>query len=137
MNNLSWFLYFIDILGNLQILIWLSVGFLAVAIVVAWIRGSIIRDDWHYNTEEWKKGYLMQWNSFKLLIPIGLLAFLGSIIPSSQTMYMVAASEIGERIVSLEEVKVLGGEVGGLASDTITLLREKIQEELKPVNSEN
>lgn len=133
MNSFSWILYFIDVLGNLKVLSWVTVGFLAVAIIAAWVRGSVLRDfAYSYNSEDWKTGYLMQWKSFKLLIPISVLAFIGSVIPSSQTLYMIAASEIGQQIVSLEEVQSFGGEIGGLASDTISLLREKIQEELKP-----
>lgn len=132
MNSLSWFLYFVDISQAIAIVLWLFVASLFIAIIASWVRGSWLRDKAYNGNDDpdWKDGYLMQWNSLKLLIPIGIFIILACLVPSRQTLYMIAASQIGERVVALEEVQALGGDVGGLAADTITLLRQQIQSQI-------
>lgn len=39
--------------------------------------------------------------------------------------------------ILFEQVQALGGEAGALASDTIDLLRQKIDEQLNPIKKEN
>ena len=143
MNNLSWALYIIDISQSIAVILWLSFTALFVAIIIAWIRGSYLRNGMssRYSSLEndWKEGYLMQWNSLKLLIPIVVIAVIACLIPSRETLYMIAGSQVGEQILQLEQVQALGGEVGGLAEDTIALLREKIQDQMshiEPVKEE-
>lgn len=123
MNNLSWFLYLADVLSNLQVFLFLSGLF----VLLAGGFGCLVL---------WEE-YEVRW-PMSIVIPLSFLLLLGSIvIPSKETMYAIAASQVGETIIQLEEVQSLGGDVGGLASDTIELLRQNIQEQLtqKPVEA--
>jgi len=50
--------------------------------------------------------------------------------PSKEAFRLIAASQVGEQIIQLEEVQEIGGEVGGLAKDAIELLRQQVNNNL-------
>ena len=147
MNDVSWFLYFTDIVQGLSTLF----GFLCpvIAIVGIVLLGvSFITDTvkkyrseakYGYDYDEiivTPLGYVRPWAVFTIILAF-LFAIIAIMIPSRQTMYMIAASQIGEQIIQLEEVQDIGGEAGGLAKDAIELLRQQISEQLaeKPVEA--
>ena len=133
MNNVSWFLYIADIIINLQVLFVLGAIFLAIVLIITIIVGAHKRD-----FGNWTEGRTMQGFALKLSPLVLLLWFFAAIIPSKATLYMIAASQVGEQIIQLEEVQDIGGEAGGLAKDAIELLRQQIQEQLteKPVEAD-
>ena len=124
MNNVSWFLYLSDVLVNLQfvlvilsLVIGLGGGFVSIILSADYDRHFL----WFIN------------------IPLLLICIFAAVaIPSKQTMYAIAASQVGEQIIQLEEVQDIGGEVGGLTKDVIQLLREQISSQLteKPAESD-
>ncbi len=59
---------------------------------------------------------------------IGLILFFFT--PSKEAFRLIAASQVGEQIIQLEEVQEIGGEVGGLAKDAIELLRQQVNNNL-------
>lgn len=144
MNTLSWLLYTVDILikfNNLMTPI-LVVTFMFVII-------PLIACSFYYETEVdyvdhqrvWKKIYPLNPISWHLrwFLPLWLIIlFVILLIPSKETIYMIAASQVGEQVVQLKEVQEIGGDVGGLAKDAIELLRQNIQEQLteKPVEAD-
>lgn len=134
MNSVSWFLYLVDIsegIGTFFAL--LSAGSIVTAIALL-IAGAVYRDtDYRHRGDDDERkqyGINLQWKAPWFAIPAFLFMLIAFLIPSKDTLYMIGASQIGEQIVALEEVQELGGEVGGLAKDTIALLREKIQTSL-------
>jgi len=143
MNGLSWFLYFVDIIGNIQG--WfVGAGFLVAALGIGFFIAGLVKIDsnttYHgdiKNSSEHQTG--KKWrNKGVLIIPLCLLPFLfASIVPSKEALYTIAASQIGEQVIKLEQVQSIGGEIGGLAEDTIALLREKIQEQREPTPETN
>lgn len=95
MNDLSWFIYLADVLEKLGDLFFgLSViGFILLAIwgflFLPMTAEGASRDTW--------KTY---WFAGKILIPVTLLlSVAATLIPSSTTMYAIAASEMGERLI--------------------------------------
>ena len=104
--------------------IWISgAGFL-----VFFIGGHIgaaeanTSDEWHLN--HFKR-------SMKLMaIPIALIVT-SIFVPSSRTVYLIAASEVGERVVQNEKVQGLFDPSIDILKNYITLENEKIQKELK------
>lgn len=90
MNSLSWFLYFADVLpsfahlcGGISIVGFCFLGFFTLVMIV--------------NDEGipagWKK--TLQWG-----IPVGtVLILVGTLIPEKNTLYAIAASEMGEKVV--------------------------------------
>lgn len=137
MNNVSWFLYLIDLFYSLSNNF---LGPMAVISIIASMIIIIITNLYKTHTEHDSQSGYTRTKVFlaphlkrhlSYLIPTAIISLLIiSIIPSKQTMYMIAASQIGEQVVQLEEVQAIGGDVGGLASDAIKLLRERISTEL-------
>lgn len=128
MNDISWFLYFVDISQNSVGIAVIGIAFLFTAMVVLWIRGAMIKEDsYEKDDPNWKLGSTLQRNGLKLLIPIVVLAIFSCLVPSKQTLYMIAASQVGEEILKLEDI---GGDIGALSKDALTLLRQNIQEQI-------
>lgn len=87
MNTLSWFLYFADVFSSLGAL--LAMGSIAMAFV--WlILGAILSDS--------APGQLPRWWKICWVIP-PIMIFVSALIPSKNTMYAIAASELGQQAV--------------------------------------
>jgi hypothetical protein len=101
MNELSWLLYFGDFCDHVE---WMFcfVSFIPMfyGLIVA-ISRSYLLD----NTANYDKDYpvvlasaLRGWRTFPLWIVLGFFVFfLGSLIPSKNTVYAIAASQMGEK----------------------------------------
>ena len=90
MNNLSWFLYAADFLQSVSILL----TFICILSVISMCVFTGMSLSARSNEEEfpYKLNYL--W------IPILMLALITAAIPSKNTMYAIAASEMGEKAYS-------------------------------------
>lgn len=123
MNTFSWFLYFVDISSGFRTMLWIAFACSLFAMVVVprkGVKAFTVEHDAPFQGTT--RPALWVLSTVLILLAIS--------IPSKETLYMIGASEIGEQIVALEEVQALGGEVGGLASDTIALLRQNIQSQI-------
>lgn len=118
MNSLSWFLYFADVLTNLQ-------PVLAIPAVAAAISGGIaifvffMTNDKHDEIERKaaKKAAQLLWS---VAIICGLSACL---IPSRTTIYMMAGSELAEIVVT-DPVNI------DVMKDVRTLIQKQLKEAL-------
>lgn len=130
MNGLSIILYVSDIVGNIgpALVIFGLIGFVVIAGFV--ITGGVQRDfSGSRESDEWKEGKSLQSKALNSAwIPVAMIV-IATLIPSKQTVLLIGASQAGEQILQLEEVKKIGGEAGALASDTISMLREMISEQ--------
>lgn len=135
MNNVSWFLYLSDLVQSLSIFFGITAfaGLVVFAGLLAY--GGSKKDFERHGNDRWEYGDKVQKKAFKFLPLVILVLFMAFILPSKETMYMIAASQVGEQIIQLEQVQDIGGEAGGLAKDAIDLLRQQIQEQLteKPI----
>jgi hypothetical protein len=60
-----------------------------------------------------------------LFAAVGIFSvFVGVLIPSKQTIYMMAAAKVGQDIVASPETKEIGGKV-------LQLINQKLDEQLK------
>lgn len=103
MNSLSWFIYFADVVGTLSVLFTLvGIVSLAVSVVSLIIKEKI--------------------NSFVAYFAISsaFLFLVATLIPSKQTLYAIAASEIGEEILKSEEGKQV---INALKEYTLSFLK--------------
>lgn len=121
MNDLSWLLYLIGISGNIQgTLVFLGFGL--------GCAGALLSCVFSFEYDRPKAGL------FTVLLTVFVclsMWFTAALIPPRSTLYAIAASQLGEQMIQLEQVQELGGEIGGLATDTIALLRQNIQAQLK------
>lgn len=78
MNSLSWFLYFADVIPNIA-KIFYGIGFSSIAVFVLWV---------------------LYWKPFLI---VSVFSFLVSaFIPNTETIYMIAGSELGETAITSE-----------------------------------
>lgn len=64
------------------------------------------------------------------MTPIEFSAVLMVLVPGRNTVLLIGASQVGEQIIQLQEVQEFGGDIGALASDTITLLRQVVSDQI-------
>lgn len=121
MNDLSWLLYLIGISGNIQA----TLVLLGFALCFA---GAILSCVFAFEFDRPKTGIFTILLTILICLSMWLTA---ALIPPRSTLYAIAASQVGEQLIQLEQIQELGGEVGGLATDTIALLRQNIQAQLK------
>lgn len=120
MNNLSWLIYLADLTGSISTLLgFIGVVLIAISVVLI-IYGASMKDHMHQENTEWKRGHEIQVKALKKLVPLAFFSFfLSTVLPSSNTVYAIAASETGE--------EVLDSETGGLAVEALnSWLHEQI-----------
>lgn len=114
MNQLSVILYFADVSTNVMgmlnsIGLFLIIGFLSFNLV-----RSIVVGNHNYNNEycNGDNDYLKHGFVYTSWIIIGLfMIVISNFIPSKQTMYMIASSEIGETVILSPEMTETMGKV--------------------------
>lgn len=123
MNSLSWLLYFIGLVNNLGRTLGAGCVILLIVSGITGIIGAIAA------TESGKFPELARvW--LRRLVPAFIIcAFLLTVVPSQRTMIMIAASEVGERVIKNEQV-------AGIANDSMDLLRSFITKETLKVKDE-
>lgn len=63
-----------------------------------------------------------------VIFPLCLLFWI--VTPSKNTIMLIAASEVGETVLTSEKAQEIGGEAGALATDSLRVLRKFINEQL-------
>ena len=97
MNDLSWLLYFADIADNLSGIL-RPISF--VLITVSILMGLFL---FPVNCEADKEFKLFYTTLFKnVLIATAIVSIVSSVIPSKETLYAIAVSEVGEEVVKSE-----------------------------------
>lgn len=130
MNSISWLLYGAEVTGNLRgVLIGGAVasGMAAggCAVIAGVIRGSYCPDEDEIANSKWLLA-----RARPLATACVLLAVLAAAMPSRGTVLLIAASELGESVLTSEQAQQIGGEAGVLASDSLRVLRKFINEQL-------
>lgn len=118
MNSLSWFLYGIDVIANLRtlacvVLAGTSVCWILLNVSVAITEGDTLK--WPDFKKWWTRGVVA-------MVVCGIAV---SALPSSNTMYAIAASQVGEKIAQSETVQ-------GIASDATKALQQWIKRQIEP-----
>lgn len=112
MNSLSWFLYLSNVVANLQPLFGIS-GTIGVVVAGFLLAAFFI--------EGWKPGSSY---GVKVFFASLFFIFIACLIPSKSTMYAIAASQMGERIVAAPEMS-------GVTSDAEKALRKWIRKQIE------
>lgn len=119
MNSLSWMIYAAEALGNLGTAAALAtfLSLLAIAGGV-FVGGMIVSiDDRNSTGKELMAASMRKW-----WLPL-CFAFVSVFTPSSNTIYLIAASEAGETIVTSPEAKEV-------FDDLKTIIKSKLKEQL-------
>lgn len=115
MNSLSWFLYIAEVIPNLGYLFGL-IGVIGAAIFGFWGFTSFLMSP---------VGDEVPPPSKSLLVVSILLLTISTLIPSSQTLYLMAGSEAGEAVVTSEE-----------GQEILNDVREVVKHQLKQLKGE-
>lgn len=112
MNSLSWMLYGAEVIGNVQgLLIGLTVlgsGFVGICGIIFLVSEG----------EEDTRPLVKRW----LWAPV-FTATLATLIPSSGTVYLIAASQAGEQIVTSPDAVEMLGDLKGI-------IKQRLEQEL-------
>lgn len=96
MNNMSWFLYLVDILGNLA----MGLGLLTIAVIALLIIHLFEIGEGPLKREEQRAAFKRTFRAGLLVILA--LSLLQIVIPNTRTMYLILGSEVGEEVVNSE-----------------------------------
>jgi hypothetical protein len=132
MNSLSWLIYLASLSGSVSSLF----SFLAVlggaacvigtVLSVVWTDGSYDSDRRERRMQGYedtrKRGKALSKTGLAMLIAFGGVA---AVLPGSNTIYAIAASEIGERVITDETVR-------GIAADSTKALQGWIKKQIEP-----
>jgi len=110
MNSLSWLIYAAELIPSLAALLsW--VGFFSIiGFALYVIVGCIINEDCYNSDSEAVKERKRDWwseakylPSFKQVMFVSCVFLVSVLLPSKETIYLVAGSEAGEAVVASEE----------------------------------
>ena len=99
MNTLSWLIYLADVAGDLDGLLYF-VSVISVLCVFCWVGVAVVLGEEKPKTEAWKA-----WGrvGFYAIAPIFFLSWIFSaFVPAKETVYAIAASELGESALKSE-----------------------------------
>jgi hypothetical protein len=103
MNDLSWFLIFVDVYGNFRIFLEISTAIVFFYCLVKCVFSFMVLQD-HLREEEEKQ--MQKWLYSKPKFVVLAFVILSQVVmPSKQTIYLVAGSELGEEVLMSEEGK--------------------------------
>lgn len=112
MNSVSWFLYVAEFFSRVGVLFAVAAGIGAIIVGMALIFHGV------------EDGEL--WRPVRWAAPlVFFIALLAAAVPSKNTMYAIAASQVGEKIVESETVQ-------GIATDATKALQQWIKKQIEP-----
>ena len=144
MNSLSIMIYVVGVAEKLQDNIGgagFLVGVLCVLFAIGYaiaIGNSVGTSDYNKYDRELANRFIpglksgLRW-SISIAVILSLLNFL---FPTKQTMIMIAASEVSEKIITSETAQSALNQVGGVSADAMTLLKTYIAKEQAELTKE-
>ena len=96
MNTLSWLIYLADVSGDIDAVLWVVAILATVISVLAAFIGMVVAFD-----EEGKEVSKLAWRLFfTRSLPLALIfSILSGFVPAKETVYAIAASEVGEEVL--------------------------------------
>lgn len=121
MNSLSWFLYLADVIGNVQgVFVILTFSLIVLSVISG--LAALIGDD-RYNKTEKEIGHYLR-HCWKFALVAGTLA---ALLPSKETIYLIAGSEAGEAVVASEAGQEILNDIRGVIKGQLEALKPKGQ----------
>lgn len=141
MNSLSWLLYAADVAQGIKVGGGIAATFMVVGGVAAMPMSFLAGETYYFYTEDEKEEArarpgIIRDVAKKVIIGGVILLSVGAVLPSRTTIMLIAASEVGETILASPQAQEIGGEAGELATDSLRVLRNFINEQLGTPKSE-
>lgn len=116
MNSISWFLYLADVIPSLAKVFGVSGIILSIILVIAWFICLVSLGDSDFDGCRTSVKSLSKW-----LVPVAFtLIIIATIIPSRQTIYLIAGSEVGQVVVETPEAREI-------FNDIRTIIKQQIK----------
>lgn len=124
MNSLSWTIYFIQIINSFDTFLgWLTAFFFITALLAFFAPFAFkdeIVDHQKFLSRYWKFGIFSGF----------FFAFIGVMVPDRNTMLLIAASQIGERVMTSHTVQ-------SVTDPSVDLLRTWIEDQTRTIRERN
>lgn len=133
MNTLSWMIYAADVFSKLAPILGMGGFFVAVGGVAAFVIGTVPWSYYSWDGEDHRKRCEqtrsdLRKNGRLAIICAVVALILSASLPSQKTIYMIAASEAGETIVTSPEAR-------DLFNDLKRLIQQKLRDELGDIKT--
>lgn len=136
MNSLTLLLYGINVLQNISVFI--NVGIVITGITLALlasINHIMIGSNNEYTRKENKTSHTVAFKVYRpYLILFVALGIVNTFVPSERTIYLMAASEVGQRVVQSEKVSGIFDPTIDTLKNFVMLENEKIKAELNKLS---
>lgn len=119
MNSLSWFLYFADVVGNVQGLLITAAVFAAFVTLFAIAAFSCEQS---YGGDKDVAKLAGRFAKVSVVV-CTLSALTAALIPTTQTIYLIAGSEAGEAVVTSPEGKEILSDIKDVIKHQLNVLK--------------
>lgn len=128
MNSLSWMIYLAEVVNSLNIVLMVAFWLSLVGGILLYLIGISAGGEWLSDSAQHKVNKKVARETYRLLgkrclIGTAIVAPLAIITPSSQTIYMISASQAGETIIKTPEAQEV-------FNDLKTIIKSKLKEQL-------
>lgn len=120
MNSLSWFIYLTQVVPGLGQMFTGFAIVLGTALALSFMVRGMASDEDDY--EEELKPKFIKFQKYSTICVV-VFALLSTVIPNRQTLILIAASEVGEKVYQSDKVK-------SIIDPSVELLQEWIKKEL-------
>lgn len=129
MNSLSWFIYLADVLhnlGNTMATVAFAGIFISAMGTVLYIIVSLTAADKTDRDSEWAIKFLPTAKvMYRVWMAVWVVSvLLHSLLPSRNTMYMIAASEAGQMIIDNKGTQEIVGDLKDIITDKLKKMKE-------------
>ena len=118
MNSLSWMIYAAEVLTNAGVVALI----LAVVSIFLWVMAAGVTGGMGYVDDYESSRVQFRWVMRRFWIPLTFL-IVSILLPSQKTIYMIAASEAGETIITNPDAKEV-------FNDLTAIIKSKLKEQL-------
>lgn len=137
MNSLSWLILLIGVVEKASGTI---LFILVVSVLVAGLSGIAtimsLTDQKDYGRGPEAIDFFVRKILKSSIITFSVAILLNAVMVDKEYLIMIAASEVGERVMTSETAQKMGQQVTGLSGDATDLLRVYIQNETKKIEKE-
>jgi hypothetical protein len=118
MNSVSWFIYIAQVSNSLGIMFCVLGGTgLVISGLYALIASAVASAD--------KDEFVLKTPAVRYVVTSIAMLVVGNVMPERNTMYAIAASQVGEKLVASEAVR-------GVADDATKALHQWIKRQIEP-----
>lgn len=127
MNNLSWFIYLAELIPSIRgsIIIWAFLAIILLAIYSLFI-GHKIDMAYHNDDDNYRDTLKSRLASVlkKAVVTIIVLWTVAILLPSKQTLYMIAASEVGEKVATSPQAQEIMKDISAVLKKQLEELKK-------------